>query len=77
MGCDAVIAKTQSGSLPPPRGKARMGVGLMHSQAPPSSPRPGWGTSQSMEETRVIIRVHPSTPILTLYDFSVREVVDS
>ncbi len=34
MGCDVVVAKTQSGSLPPERGKARMGVGLMHSQAP-------------------------------------------
>ena len=38
MGCDVVIAKTQSESLPPERGKARMGVGLTHSQAPPSSP---------------------------------------
>ncbi len=35
MWCDVVIAKTQSESLPPERGKARMGVGLMHSQAPP------------------------------------------
>ena len=26
MWCDAVIAKTQSESLPPERGKARMGV---------------------------------------------------
>ncbi len=39
MGCDAVIAKTQSESLPPERGKVRMGVGLTRSQPPPSSPR--------------------------------------
>ncbi len=39
MWCDVVIAKTQSESLPPERGKVRMGVGLTRSQDPPSSPR--------------------------------------
>ncbi len=43
MRCDGVIAKTQSRSLPPERGKVRMGVGLTRSQAPLLLPDSGWG----------------------------------
>ncbi len=47
MGCDVVIAKTQSGFLPPPRGKVRMGVGLTRSQDFPSSPRLRVGANEN------------------------------
>ncbi len=47
MWCDVVIAKTQSESLPPPRGKVRMGVGLTRSQDLPSSPRLMVGSNEN------------------------------